>query len=312
MQTLNIELTAAITLAVTSTVLLAVSVWKGRRRERQIEQLYTYLMRIQDSLELPNPAGCQEGSLGILESEIYKLVVYLKEQSRTDTKQKEYLAKMLSDISHQIKTPLTSITILTDLLKNAELSKEQQADFVEKIDTQISRVSWLVRNLLTLSQLEADVLKLKRETVNVRVLLEKACTPFEIIAEVRKIELVLHADTSIKMVCDMHWTAEALSNIIKNCIEHTPAGGSVTMRAQQNNFASVIQIADTGEGISKEDLAHIFDRFYKGSHTKADTKTDSIGIGLALSRQIIMQQNGIIHVESEPGQGSVFTIKFYI
>lgn len=283
------------------------AVWERQKRERQVECLCEYLVRVQDGGRLPELSGCMEGNMGVLESEIYKLVVQLRNQSEDDMRQKKYLADMLSDISHQIKTPLTSITIMTDLIKDEQMSGAQRAVFVDNIDSQISRMMWLVRNLLTLSRLEADVLKLNREHVSVRELLIHACAPFELVAGEKGVTLELEADERMEMICDFHWTMEAVSNIVKNCIEHTPSGGKVMVSARQNNFAVSVCVADNGEGIAEKDLAHIFERFYKGS----GAKTDSVGIGLALSRQIIMRQNGVIRVESSPGNGTVFYIRMY-
>lgn len=288
-------------------VLFAASAISRKIREKRLEELTKELMKIQDNPVLPDLAECKEGQIGILQSEIYKLVVLLSQQSQTATKEREYLAEMLSDISHQVKTPLTSITIMTDLLKDPALSEEKRMEFIEKIDQQVNRITWLIRNLLTLSQLEADMLKLKRETVNVKELLQKACQPFEIMAEVKGIELTVTVDETIELVCDEHWTMEAISNIVKNCIEHTASGGCVAICADQNNFATNIRISDNGEGIGKEHLSHIFERFYKG----ANSSNNSVGIGLAMSKQIIMRQNGDIHVTSEEGEGSTFFIKMY-
>lgn len=277
------------------------------RREKRLEELILYLMKLQDHLELPEMAKYGEGQLGVLQSEIYKLVARIQKKSMGAAREKDYLAGMLSDISHQIKTPLTSITLMTDLLKNPDLDEAKRIEFIDKIDSQVGRITWLIRNLLTLSQLDANMLKLKREEAGVRELILKACQPFEILAELKEIELSVAADEDIRMVCDEHWTAEAISNIVKNCIEHTEPGGRVSILAGQNNFATNILIKDTGEGIGKEHLPYIFDRFYKAGNPSAD----SVGIGLAMSRQIIMMQNGTVSVNSEEGVGTEFHIKVY-
>lgn len=298
---------SCVVLAVCMFLEFVVSVLFRRLQERRIAELTKYLMKVQDNLELPELSRHNEGQLGILQSEIYKLVVFLSERSRNSAQEREYLAQMLSDISHQIKTPLTSITIMTDLLKEPELPEEKRVEFTEKIDQSVSRITWLIKNLLTLSQLEADMLKLKKEKVKVRELLEKACQPFELMAEVKEITLDVTADEAISLTCDCQWTAEAISNIVKNCLEHTPSGGEIHIYADQNNFATNIRITDNGEGISKEHLPHIFERFYKADNASSN----SVGIGLAMSRQLILQQNGTIHVESELGKGTSFYIKIY-
>lgn len=285
--------------------LLFVFLW--RRRERQIEALTRYLMRLQDELAIPELPKYSEGALGTLQSEIYKMVSRLREQSDGAMVQKHYLSDMLSDISHQVKTPLAAITIMTDLLKSPDLSEEKRLEFVANIDRQVNRITWLIRNLLTLSQLEAGVLKLKKEEIHLDELFRKVLEPFELMAEVREVELRTEVPEDILLHVDIHWTAEALSNIVKNCLEHTPAGGHVSISAWQNNFSTAIRIQDDGEGIEKEHLPHIFERFYKAD----PTAQNSIGIGLAMSQKIILLQNGTITAKSEVGEGTEFLVKLF-
>ncbi len=278
-----------------------------RRQEREIDALILYLMKVQDHLELPEFNSMEEGNLGILQSEIYKLVVQLKEQYSGERKQKKYMVDMLSDISHQIKTPMTAITLMTDLLSTPELSDEKRLDYVEKINQQTNRITWLVRNLLTLSQLEADMLELKKEEISLSELMDTIMDTFEIMAEVKEIELLVDCPKEVFISCDKQWTREAISNIVKNCIEHTHEGGRVSIEVQQNNLATEILIQDTGEGIPKEHLPNIFKRFFKAPGASGS----SVGIGLSMSKQIIMRQNGTIQVESEVGVGSKFIVKLY-
>ena len=286
--------------------------WAGfiicqRRKERKIEELIRYLMMVQDRMELPAFNSMSEGNLGILQSEIYKLVVQLQEQYSGEQKQKAYMVDMLSDISHQIKTPMTAISLMTDLLAAPELLDEKRLDYVEKINQQTNRITWLVRNLLTLSQLEADMLELKREEISIKEMLDTIMDTFEIMAEVKGVEIAMECPRELVVGCDKQWTREAISNIVKNCIEHTKEGGSVRISVQQNNLATEIEIRDTGEGIPKEHLPNIFKRFYKAP----GASNNSVGIGLSMSKQIIMRQNGTITVESEVGVGSKFLIKLY-
>lgn len=294
-------------LGVALLITLMVFVIYHRRRERKIEELIQYLMKVQDHMELPAFTSMNEGSLGILQSEIYKLVVQLKEQYNGEQKQKEYMVDMLSDISHQIKTPMTAISLMTDLLAAPELSDEKRLDYVEKINQQTNRITWLVRNLLTLSQLEADMLELKKEEISLKDMLDAIMDTFEIMAEVKDVELSLECPKEVVITCDRQWTREAISNIVKNCIEHTKEGGSVQIAVEQNNLATEILIQDTGEGILKEHLPNIFKRFYKSP----GSSNSSVGIGLSMSKQIIMRQNGTITVESEVGVGSKFLVKLY-
>ena len=277
------------------------------RREKRLEELALYLMKLQDHPEFPELSKYSEGQLGVLQSEIYKLVMQLRETSSGAVREKEYLAGMLSDISHQIKTPLTSITIMTDLLKSPNLDEAKRVEFTDKIDSQVTRITWLIRNLLTLSQLDANMLKMKKEDISAQELLQKACQPFEVLAERKGVELIVRRGEEIWLSCERHWMTEAVSNIVKNCLEHTAPGGKVEIQVNQNNFTTNIFIEDNGEGIAKEHLPHIFERFYKAGNPS----NDSVGIGLALSRQMIMMQNGTVSVSSERGIGTRFHIKIY-
>lgn len=277
------------------------------RRERELDRLTEYLMRVQDSLSLPSFDSLGEGKFGVLESELYKLLTQMSQQTGTSRKEKEYLSKMLSDISHQIKTPLTSMGIMVDLLKSPGLLEEKRILYAGNIERQMDRMTWLVRNLLTLSRLDADMLHLKKEQVNLKSMITRALEPFEIMAEVKEIQLEVKVDKDIQLVCDEQWTTEALSNIIKNSLEHTDSGGCLEIRGEKNNFSTNISFKDNGSGIAPEDLGHIFERFYKGKNSSEN----SVGIGLALSRQLIMLQNGIINVASELNKGTEFCIKMY-
>ena len=280
-----------------------------RRRERKLKELTLYLLKLQDGAELPPFESFEEGQLGVLQSEIYKMVNLLDEETKKSKRQNHYLADMLSDISHQIKTPLAGITLRTDLLKDPELPEEKREEFVEKIDRQTEKITWLVRNLLTLAQLEADMLKLKKEIVSARELVETAIGPLNILAELKGVELKTSLPEGTALTCDKAWTAEALSNVIKNCIEHVSAeaGKHVWISVTENNFAVTFTIQDDGPGIPAEELPHIFERFYKGKNSSKN----SVGIGLSMARQLFLQQNGTIEAAIEAGKGTTFRIRFY-
>lgn len=302
----NLEATC-ILLGVCIALLLVTSVVFYKKREKDIDVMISYLMKVQDRLELPELSAMQEGKIGILQSEIYKLVAILKEQYSGEHKRKKYLVDLLSDISHQIKTPMTAITLMSDLMKTSDLSEEKRIDYVSKIDQQIDRINWLIRNLLTLSQLEADMLPLKPEQINAEQLVKNAVASLETLADVRCVALNIDAKSELILTCDKQWTTEALSNIIKNCIEHTHEGGQVDVEVTQNNLYTQIIIRDNGVGIAKEHLPYIFKRFYKAP----GSSNNSVGIGLSMSKQIIMRQGGTIDVKSELEKGTEFTIKLY-
>lgn len=298
---------AIVLLSCCAAALLAALLLQRRRTERQLAQLLDYLMRVQDRNTVPAIELQAEGNLKILQSEIYKLATALQEQYAREAEKNQYLADMLSNISHQIKTPLTAITLLVDLLKNDALSAQERRQCLGRIVSQTDRITWLVRTLLTMAQLDTGVLTLKPELVAATTLVARVYDPLAILADLNGITLSQEIPPDLQLLCDPHWTQEALSNLVKNCLEHTPAGGQVTVRVSQSNLSTEIIVQDTGEGIAKEDLPHIFDRFYRGKQARPD----SVGIGLALSKQIITHQNGTIQVQSQQGHGTQFLIKLY-
>lgn len=276
------------------------------RLERRLNTLIEYITKVQDDLSLAAPECSSEGLTGILQSEIYKVVALLREQYSGEKKQKEYMADMLSDISHQIKTPLTAIQLMTELLEQPGLEEEKRLQYAERIDSQVARITWLIKNLLALSQLEAGMLKMKMQPVKLDALMRDIESSLEIMAELKGVSLVFGIP-EISLEADSHWLREALMNIIKNCIEHTAEGGRVEVTALQNNIYTQITIKDNGSGISEKDLPHIFERFYKAENASVQ----SVGIGLALAKQIINGHSGLIDVESVKGVGTSFTVKIY-
>ncbi len=295
-----------IILGILAAFLLSESLIADFRRKRRLNALIDYITRVQDDLSLAAPECAAEDQLGILQSEIYKVVALLREQYSGERKQKEYMADLLSDISHQIKTPLTAIQLMTELLEHPDLSGEKRLEYAEKIDSQVSRITWLIRNLLTLSQLDAGVLRMKPVPIRLPDFAAEIQSALEIMAEVRGISLEMKLpDAEIR--ADLHWLREALMNIIKNCIEHTDAGGYVRVSGMQNNLFTEITVTDNGCGIRAEDLPHIFERFYKAENASAQ----SVGIGLALAKQIIHAHSGTVDAVSETGSGTTFTVKLY-
>ena len=246
-----------------------------------------------------------EGELGVLQSEIRKMIVRLREQQQRLLHDKKYLADSLADISHQIKTPLTSINLLVSFLREKDLSEERRIQYVYELNTLLARVEWLITVLLKISKLDANTVTFKQETISCEQLIKKSVEPLLIPIELKEQEL--YTNTSGNFIGDVLWTSEAITNILKNCMEHTDAGGKLEIVASENPIYTEIIIRDNGEGIDKEELPHIFERFYKGKNSD----NNSFGIGLALSRMIIASQNGTIKVENNKDVGTKFTIHFY-
>ena len=235
------------------------------------------------------------------------MVTILKEEYSSEHKQKKYMSDMMSDISHQFKTPLTAISLMTELLMNPEVTEEQRLEYASKIDSQVGKMTWLIKNLLTLSQLEAGVLEMKSDKISLPNMMSEIEESLEVMAETSEVELNVQTPEGLELRGDKHWLREALTNIIKNSIEHTASGGYVRVDSSDNNIFTCIKISDNGKGIAKEHLPHIFERFYKADNTSKN----SVGIGLAMAKQIINQHAGTIEVESEVNEGTTFTIKLY-
>ena len=288
-------------------IIFLVDIIEKRKTEKQIDDLISYITKVQDYSSLPEMQKISEGRIGILQSEIYKVITILLEQYSSEHDQKKYMSDMMSDISHQFKTPLTAISLMNELLMNETVGDEQRLEYTGKIDAQINKMTWLLKSLLTLSQLEAGVLEMKAEKAELNKLIQDLSEPLLIMAEVAEVEYICSIPDRIVLRVDIHWFKEALSNIIKNCIEHTNKGGFVRISASQNNLHTSIVIEDNGKGIEKEHLPHIFERFYKAGNSSHD----SVGIGLAMARQIIRAHDGKIEVESEIGKGTKFTISLY-
>ncbi|GAA0704112.1 HAMP domain-containing sensor histidine kinase [Paraclostridium ghonii] len=249
----------------------------------------------------------QEGQIGLLKTELLKMTTILKEKVELLSKEKIFLNDTISDISHQLKTPMTSLIILNDLMYD-DLAQEIKIEFLEKIKSQLNRMEWLIKSMLKLSKVEAKVINFKNEKVNVKKLIKMSIQPSLIPIELKNIDVSINGNSDAVFLGDMNWSIEALVNIIKNCVEHTFYNGSLNISYEENSLYTEIVIKDSGEGIDKKDLPHIFKRFYKG---KSSSKEDSVGIGLAMAKSIIEGQNGDIYVKSEKNKGSQFNIIFH-
>ena len=275
-----------------------------KKRYKKIADLNNYLSLVCAGNYLIDIKDNTEGELSILKNNLYKVIVLLRSKNELLEKDKIYLADSLADISHQLKTPLTSLMVMVDLLKD-EKNIDKQKEFISIIEIQISKIKWLVENLLKLSKLDAGTIKFKKEKIDVLSVITKSLSPFLVQMEMKNISL----ETTINdfsFTGDLNWTSEAVENIIKNCIEHTVDNGKLNIETGVTNIYSYIKITDNGCGIKKKDLPHIFERFYQGENSSKE----SVGIGLALAKTIVENQGGSIEVTSEENVGTEFIIKF--
>ena len=276
------------------------------RRYEKISSLSQDIDRLLHGEESIRFDDYAEGELAVLGNEISKMTLRLLEQSEQLRKDKNYLADSLADISHQLKTPLTSLEVLNAALSQEGIDEEQRSVLLQEQLSLLSRMEWLIAVLLKLSRLDAGTIEFEEKTFSVGELVRQAAAAFDVTLDLKNITMNLSDLPEIQLCGDIKWLAEALSNVIKNCIESTPPGGQIKISAEENAMYVKLYIMDNGSGIPKEDIPHLFERFYRGKNSDQN----GVGIGLSLAKTIITQQNGTITVENQIPQGAKFTICF--
>lgn len=277
------------------------------RRRRAIAQLSCLLDRILHGGAVFPIDDQQEGELAVLRSEIYKMTLTLRQQADLLHRDKQYLADALADISHQLRTPLTSTNMVVSFLQQPDLTPQRRGELLRELQTLLARMDWLIVALLKMSKIDAGTVQFEQQPVTLDSVIRAAMEPLAIPMELREQVLRIDGDTDAVFTGDAGWTTEAVENILKNCMEHTPPGGHIFVTAEQTPLHTGLSIRDSGAGIAPEDLPHIFERFYRGKNSQSA----GFGIGLALARMIVSAQNGTLTAENHPQGGSLFTIKFY-
>lgn len=296
---------AALLCACTGTGLTGIFAFYTKKRYDCLQELNTYLSRVLSGDYDLRLSENEEGELSLLRNNLYKVTVVLCTQNEKLGEDKVYLANSLADISHQLKTPLTSMMMMADLLAEEEDSSRRQ-QFIKIMETQLEKMNWLIQNLLKLSKLDAETVELKDIPVSAREVLSRSVNPFLVQMDLKGLHLKDEmADFQFRG--DPGWSCEAFENIIKNCLEHMEEGGTLRLYTKQTTLYDSVFIQDDGCGILPEDLPHIFERFYHGKNASEG----SVGIGLALAKTIVEKQRGQILVESREGVGTVFEIRFY-
>lgn len=288
------------------TVFLLLHLWFAARRYRAMAELSLAVDRVLHGQHDALITGQSEGELSILEDQIRKMTVRLREANDLLRAEKGELSRAMEDIFHQIRTPLTALNIQAALLAEEDLPYERRLELARQVRRQLQRVEWLVEALLKLSRIDAGVAEFKRETVPLKELVSKAAEPLALPMELRGQRLVLEVGEG-SFTGDPDWSAEALGNLLKNCVEHAPAGGTVTVTGEETALYAQLTVRDDGPGFPPEDLPHLFERFYKGKASGAD----SMGIGLALCRRIVAEQGGTVAADNPPEGGARFTVRFY-
>ena len=291
-----------------TSLLLIIFLKYNSNKDKKLREITKYIEEINNRNYRLDIDDNTEDELSILKNEVYKTTIMLKEVAENSVKDKVNLKDSLSDISHQLKTPIASITIMLDnILDNPDMDKETRIDFINHIRRQIHNISFLINSLLKLSKLEANAVKFLNKEELIENIVNQAINHVGIIADLKNVRIKMQGNIQSKIYCDAKWQVEAISNILKNGVEHSKEGGVVAVYFEENKIYSQIKIKDDGIGIDSEDLPHIFERFYKGKNSS----NDSIGIGLALSKSIIEKNNGSIEVNSELNKGTEFVIKYF-
>ncbi|MDD6224130.1 MAG: HAMP domain-containing sensor histidine kinase [bacterium] len=292
---------------ITIIILIIIFLKYNQSKDRKINEITKCIEEINKKNYQLNLDDMSEDELSILKNEIYKTTIMLKEEAENSKKEKLELKDSLSDISHQLKTPLTSILIILDnLIDDPDMEKDTREDFMKDIKREITNINFLVQSLLKLSKLDTNTVSFIEEEVSIKKIMKEVEQNLSMLCDLKNIKLLINVKDDSIIKCDMKWQVEAITNIVKNAIEHSNENSRVEINAEDNKVYSKIEIKDYGKGIDKKNLPHIFERFYKGKNASQD----SMGIGLALSKTIIEKNNGTISVESD-NNGTKFIIKYF-
>ena len=287
-------------------VYVTIIINNDKRKEKEINEVIKIIEEINNKNYSFKMKDINEEDLSLLKNEIYKTTIMLNEISEISKKDKKELEESLEDISHQLKTPLTSILIMIDtLLDDEDMDQNTREDFLRNMKREVMNINFLVKSILKLSRLDTNTVKFISKKESVKEIINEAILNVSLLSDLKNVKIETNLSDSF-IICDYKWQIEALTNILKNSIEHSYENNKVLIESSENNAYVKITIKDFGTGIAKEDINHIFERFYKGK----DSDYDSIGIGLALSKSIIEKQNGKISVESSD-DGTTFTIKYF-
>lgn len=289
-------------------IVIAINRISANRSKKRIENTLLNIENIINNNYKLEFKEMTDDNFGMFQNQIYQIVDKLQEYSNAIRDDREKLSKYLEDISHQIRTPLMAMTVMTDnmLIDGSSLDKNTR-EYVQNISKQLSQINWLIDNLLKMACLDTKSVVLKKEEIDVDKLVKEAIKNIEILLELNDQEVVIKGEEGLTFTGDFKWNVEAFTNIIKNSAEHSKKGKKIYIKFSENALYIEIIIEDRGSGISEKDLPHIFDRFYKGENSSSN----SFGIGLSLAKEIIKYQKGEIAVKSEINKGTKFVIKYF-
>ncbi|MFR2570587.1 MAG: sensor histidine kinase [Clostridia bacterium] len=291
-----------------ATIVLFTFIKYNKEKDQKLKEITRYIEEINNRNYKLDIEDNTEDELSILKNEIYKTTVMLKEVAENSVQDKVNLKNSLSDISHQLKTPLTSMSVMIDnILDNPQMDEDIKSEFIKDIRRGIININFLVNTLLKLSKLDANSVHFINKNVCVNDIINESIKNVSVLCDLKNINIVVNGGKEIRLCCDIKWQVEAITNILKNCIEHSPENSKIEIEYEENNVYIKIQIRDHGIGINEQDLPHIFERFYKGKNSS----NESVGIGLSLTKSIVEKNNGYIEAQSEEGIGTTFEIKYF-
>lgn len=276
-------------------------------QEKELKEINEYIKEVNNKNYSLKIEDNKDGELSRLRNELYKTTVILREAAENSEEEKEKLSIAIADISHQLKTPLTSIRIMLDNISdNPDMPQEIREDFIQDISKQVEHMSSLVISLLKIAKFDAGTIKMENEEIDAKKLIDSVINNLAILIEIKEIEVITKIDEKAIFIADYKWQQEALTNILRNAIEHSQPKSNIYIIVENTSIFLKIKIKDEGQGIEQKDLKHIFERFYRAKNCNED----SIGIGLSLAKTIIEQNNGYIKATSEVGKGTLFEIKY--
>lgn len=290
-------------------LILTVYFWlKDWRYGRQVQRLIVYLQDLSMHAYDLRLEYNTESELSFLSNELYKITVLLKEAADLNHQERQNLETALADISHQLRTPLTSLQVTLDnLYDDPEMPRELRQDFLRSAGQQVEAMSDLVMTLLNLARLDNKTIQMHNESLTASELLMAVRQKVEVLADIAEVEIISSGDLEGKIDLDLKWQTEALANIIKNCIEHSPTGAVININVKVSPLFAKFVITDHGEGIPAGEVRHVFERFYRASNAI----DGSIGIGLSFAKAIIEANGGQITVKSTEGEGTEFCVKYF-
>lgn len=283
-------------------IIIAFLIYNKKQKEKW-SNLYKYCMDVLNGAKAIELADEDEGIEGQVKDSIYDVTTLLKKANEELEKNNRETQKLIADISHQIKTPLTSLNMINDILYDGSIPEEKKKEFLDNMHYELDKIYWLVKTLLDISKLDSKTIVLKKSKINLYDMILSIKEQFKVMLDSSNTEFKINIDKKATILCDEKWTKEAIDNLIKNAIEH--GAKQITVNGTYNKLYTHLEIIDNGDGIDERDINHIFERFYKAKNSRSE----SLGLGLAFTKSIIQNQDGIIKVISKKREGTKFIIE---